>query len=49
MRKGSGTKVRISITIDKELASKINQICEKKTMKVSNYIEKILKEGTKDE
>ncbi len=49
MRKGSGTKERISITIDKKLASRINSECDKRLMKVSNYIEKLLKEGLDNE
>ncbi len=49
MKKGSGTKVRISITLDEELVQKINKICEENLMKVSNYIEKLIKLGLKHE
>ena len=49
MKKGSGTKVRLSITLDKELVDEITGICEERLMKVSNYIEKLIKEGLKHE
>ncbi|MBW2978048.1 hypothetical protein KY331_04340 [Candidatus Woesearchaeota archaeon] len=49
MKKGSGTKTRISITIDNDLASQINKICEKKLMKVSSFVEMLIKKGLKDE
>ena len=39
----------ISITIDKDLASEINKICEKKLMKVSSFIEALIKKGLKGE
>ncbi|MBW2988888.1 hypothetical protein KY358_01070 [Candidatus Woesearchaeota archaeon] len=49
MKKGSGTKERISITLDKAVLQDINRICESRLMKVSNFIEKLVKEGLKHE
>ncbi|MEA2038155.1 MAG: hypothetical protein U9O94_11715 [Nanoarchaeota archaeon] len=49
MRKGSGTKERISITLDEKLVSEINRKCEKRLMKVSNYIERLIEVGLKYE
>ena len=49
MKKGSGTKTRISITLDKDLVKEINKICEQRLIKVSNYIEKLIKIGLKNE
>ena len=49
MIKGSGTKERISITLDKALVNKINKNCEQRIMKVSNYIEKLIQIGLKNE
>jgi len=49
MKKGSGTKTRISITLDKEIAEEINKQCQKRLMKMSNYIEKLIKIGLKNE
>jgi len=49
MRKGSGTKERISITLDKNLLNKIDKTCKENYMKVSNYIEKLIKIGMKNE
>jgi hypothetical protein len=49
LRKGSGTKVRISLTIDQDIFSEISRICEKRTMKISNYIEKLIRIGLKNE
>ena len=49
MKRGSGTKERISITLDKELVKEINKKCENRLMKVSNYIEKLIKLGLKNE
>jgi hypothetical protein len=47
MRKGSGTKTRICISIDKDTADEISRICEKKLMKVSSFIESLIKRGLK--
>lgn len=49
MKKGSGTKTRISITIDTALVNQINKKCEDRLMKVSNYIEKLIEIGLKNE
>ncbi len=49
MKKGSGTKERISITLDKELVEDINKRCEQRLMKISNYIEKLIRVGLKNE
>ncbi len=49
MKKGSGTKTRISLTLDKELVKLINKNCDEKIMKVSSYIEKLIKMGMKNE
>lgn len=47
MRKGSGTKTRISITLDKDIVDKLNIECEKRIMKISPYIESIIKKELK--
>jgi hypothetical protein len=47
MRKGSGTKERISVTIDKNLSDSLRKKLSKKMIKVSNYIEYLLKEDLK--
>jgi len=49
MLKGSGTKTRISLTLDKDLVNNINKRCEKRMMKVSNYVEKLIKAGLNHE
>lgn len=49
MRKGSGTKIRTSLTLDRVLFEEISKICDKRTMKVSNYIEKLIRLGLKNE
>lgn len=49
MKEGSGRKERISITLDKELVKEINKICEERLMKISNYIEKLIRIGLKHE
>jgi hypothetical protein len=49
MRKGSGTKVRTSLTLDKELFDEITKVCDRRTMKVSNYIEKLVRIGLRNE
>ena len=49
MKKGSGTKERISITLDKALVKDINKKCKARLMKVSNYIEKLIEIGLKHE
>ena len=49
MKKGSGTKTRISITLDNALSDKVDSICKERLMKVSNYIEKLIKIGLEHE
>ncbi len=48
MRKGSGTKTRISLTLDKELVDILNKLCESQFMKVSPFVEFLIKKGLKD-
>lgn len=49
MRKGSGTKVRVSLTLDRALMDQLTNICDKRLMKISNYIEKLITIGLKNE
>jgi hypothetical protein len=49
MPKTPVTKDRISITIDHELLEKIKKECEDRTMKVSSYLEKLIKIGIHNE
>lgn len=49
MPKKGITKTRISITLDNELVVLLNKECEEKTMKLSNYIQKLIKIGLKNE
>ena len=49
MKKGSGTKTRISVTLDNKLVNELNKKCEERLMKVSNYVEKLIKMGLKNE
>ncbi|MBU1005164.1 MAG: ribbon-helix-helix domain-containing protein [Nanoarchaeota archaeon] len=49
MKKGSGTKTRISITLDKKLAKELDELCKKRLMKVSNYVERLIQTGLKNE
>jgi len=49
MPKKGITKERISITLDKKLLRALNKECEKRTMKLSSYIEKLVKLGVKHE
>ena len=48
MRKGSGTKTRMSITIDKELAEHLDSFCKERFMKVSPFVENLIKTGMKN-
>ena len=43
MKKGSGTKTRISLTLDKELVETLNNLCKEKFMKVSPFVEYLIK------
>ena len=45
MKKGTGTKTRISLTLDKELVDELNNICKDKLMKTSPFIEHLIKIG----
>ena len=45
MKKGTGTKTRISITIDKKLFERVSKDCEKNLMKISTYLESLIKKG----
>ncbi len=47
MRKGSGTKTRISMTIDESIAEKLKTKLSKKMIKISNYIEYLIEEDLK--
>jgi len=49
MKKGSGTKTRISVTVDDKLADKLKKKLEKRMIKISNYIEYLIKEDLKNE
>lgn len=49
MLKKGITKTRISITLDTELVEFLNKECEERTMKLSNYIQKLIKIGVKNE
>ncbi len=49
MPKKGITKSRISITIDKELVAHLNKECKDRTMKLSSYVEKLIKIGLKNE
>jgi len=49
MPKGPVTKKKISITLDKNLVDSLNKECDKRTMKLSSYIEKLIKTGYKND
>ena len=49
MPKKGITKTRISITLDNELVALLIKECENRTMKLSNYIQKLVKIGMKNE
>lgn len=49
MPKQGITKTRISITLDNELVAFLNKECQERTMKLSNYIQKLIKIGLKNE
>jgi len=49
MPKKEITKERISITLDSELLEELKKECEDRTMKLSSYIEKLVKIGVKNE
>jgi len=43
------TKKRVSITLDISLVDLLDKECDERTMKLSNYIEKLIKLGYKNE
>ena len=43
------TKTKISITLDTEVVEFLSKECEKRTMKLSSYIQKLVKLGLKNE
>lgn len=43
------TKGRISITIDKRLLENLKKECDDRTMKLSSYLEKLVKIGYENE
>ena len=49
MPKKGITKVKVSITLDKDLVELLNKECSERTMKVSNYLEKLIRIGYKNE
>ena len=49
MPKSSITKEKISITLDIDLVKLLDKECEERTMKLSNYIQKLVKIGLKNE
>jgi metal-responsive CopG/Arc/MetJ family transcriptional regulator len=49
MPKKGITKARISITLDNELVELLNKECNDRTMKVSSYIEKLIRTGHEHE
>ena len=49
MPKGNITKSKLCITLDTGLVDSLKNECEERTMKVSNYIEKLIKIGIKNE
>lgn len=49
MPKKGVTKSRISITVDKELLLALKKECRNRTMKLSSYVEKLVKIGLKNE
>ena len=49
MPKKKTTKSKISITIDKELLEIIGKECKDRTMKLSSYLEKLIRLGYENE
>lgn len=49
MPKKEITKTKISITLDSDLVKVLNKECNERTMKLSNYIQKLVKIGLKNE
>ena len=49
MHKKGVTKAKISITLDTDVLQLLNKECEERTMKLSSYIQKLIKTGLKNE
>ncbi len=49
MPKGPITKKRVSVTLDSDLVEFLARECEDRTMKISNYIQKLIKIGVQHE
>ena len=49
MPKQGITKSKVSITLDKELLGILNKECDERTMKLSSYIQKLIKLGYQNE
>ncbi|MBW2981239.1 hypothetical protein KY360_07520 [Candidatus Woesearchaeota archaeon] len=49
MPKKGVTKDKLCISLDKELHSKLKEYCEKNMVKLSTYIEYLIKKGEKGE
>jgi metal-responsive CopG/Arc/MetJ family transcriptional regulator len=49
MLKGTGTKTRISLTLDKELVEELNDTCKTGFMKISPFVEHLIRKGLKAE
>jgi hypothetical protein len=49
MPKKTITKDKICISIDKELHSRLKKYCDKNMIKLSTYIEHLIKKGEKSE
>ena len=43
------TKTKVSITLDSEMVDFLNKECDNRTMKLSSYIQKLIKIGLKNE
>jgi len=48
MKKGSGTKTRISLTIDQSLADELTDLCQERFMKISPFVEHLIKKSLKE-
>ena len=49
MPKKGVTKTRVSVTLDIDLVKALNKECQERTMKMSSYMEKLIKIGLKNE
>ncbi len=48
MKKGTGTKTRISLTLDEELVEELNNFCKDQFMKISPFVEHLIEKGLKE-